>query len=80
VTSPFTPEPDVAVSENKAEISITLKAGTGYDAPWIVVKGPIDDVAVKSGLEPGSKVSDFMKVVPKMAKFFQDKAAEANPK
>lgn len=82
--SPFEPEPDpqegITLSENHTEITLTFKAGSGYDAPWIGVKGPIDDVAVKVGLEPGSKVSAFMKVVPGMAKFFQDKAAEANPK
>jgi len=27
-----------------AEISVTVKAGPGYDAPWVVFKGTVDEV------------------------------------
>lgn len=36
------------MTESEAPITITLKAGTGYDAPWIVVRGyDPDDVSAK---------------------------------
>lgn len=82
--SPFEPEQDpqegITVSENKLEVSVTLKAGTGYDAPWIVAKGPRDEVAAFIGLEAGAKLSAFNAQVPKLAKHFHDKAEEVNPK
>ena len=27
-----------------AEVSITVKGGPEYDAPWVVIKGSVDDV------------------------------------
>jgi hypothetical protein len=42
------------VSEDTAPIVVTLKAGTGYDAPWLVIRGydPADVTAKLEGLDP----------------------------
>lgn len=78
MTSPFDPEPDV--QDNGLEVSITLKAGSGYDAPWIVAKGPRDEVARFIGLEAGAKLSAFNAQVPHLAKHFREQAEAVLPK
>lgn len=42
------------MSETEAPITITLKAGTGYDAPWLVIRGfdPDDVTAKLNSLDP----------------------------
>jgi hypothetical protein len=50
----MTPNKENAVSEDTAPIVVTLKAGTGYDAPWLVIRGydPDDVTAKLEGLDP----------------------------
>jgi hypothetical protein len=41
------------VSEDTSDLTVTLKAGTGYDVPWIVVRGdnPADVLMKLNGLD-----------------------------
>lgn len=65
MTDPF--ETTQAVATEGLTISITVKYGPGFDAPWLVARGPRDDVADFIGLPPGSKLSDFNTRVPLVA-------------
>lgn len=63
------------VQENSGEISVTLKGGTGYDAPWVVVRdsdpekvletmkdsamGEVIEWAAKIGAHFGNKVVEY---------------------
>lgn len=57
------------VSNDNDKISVTLKGGTGYDAPWIVVKG----TSVQEALDTLNEIREkgLMDVTAKAAGMFQ---------
>lgn len=74
-------QPQVSVFEGPGlEVSVTVKYGPEYDAPWLVVRGPRDEVAEFVGLEPGAKLSAFNAQVPKVSDHAHTKYQETNPK
>lgn len=61
--------PAPVVASNGVEISLTFKAHGGYDAPWAVVKGPINEVAKAIAAKDDGKVSSVLKQVAEVDKY-----------
>lgn len=51
--------------------SVTLKAGTGFDSPWIVLRGKtVEDLAEQFDGQPGSVLAKLMTRVAKAGEYF----------
>lgn len=65
-----TPEP------TNTEVSVTLKGGAGYDAPWVVLRGPdVDTVAAMLD----EKLQNLLGQTAKYGASFSRQAAPARP-
>lgn len=64
----------VAAPSNEGKVVVTLKGGTGYDAPWIVIHAndASDAVAQMDG-----KLAELATHTAKVAKFFQGQVGPA---
>jgi hypothetical protein len=67
MTDPF------SIDTNGVEVSVTCKAGPGYEVPWVVFKGDITEVAKKFGFaeDRDAKASDLLKLAAPVARYFQ---------
>lgn len=62
------------------EVTVTIKHGAGYGAPWTVVKGTPEDVAEFLGIESyDGKGSTLALQTNTVAAYVSGKFAELNP-
>lgn len=70
------------VESDGVEVTVTVKSSPGYDAPWTVVRGPMDAVAARIGAQvrgEHAKLSEILAQVPALTKYAQEKYSEGGP-
>lgn len=70
------------LEDNGVEAKLTIKYGGAYDAPWLVLKGDLTEIAKKIGFteDRDAKASDVIKLSGPVARYAQQQWSALDPK